>query len=638
VTSSKKTQTIMTEALNDEAKNYKFLDHPFHEYIQKSFDLVFDRFKLSPSKISKISITLAKNKTTDEADSDLSEGDLFAEEGLSMSNNKELDLDQDMELSLSTDDISSDEQAGESLSLGDDLKLDGGDDLSLDAGNDLNLSSDDLTLDDDKSLSESAGDELSLDDDLSEDVMAKLAEIDSIMHQDATNAGLKISANDLSSNEAQPKEEFGLDLSQDQDASLMDLNLDDSQSEEEGERNDEEEVSTSDDSSGFLMMNMASSDDESGQESDNVEEDNAEEIEEDEVAQVGSDDGFTLLEKEVTSFKLGDIAFDDEEEISGLNFSTEDDERTRIHAPTKSQPQRDDNGQKADQDEATVVRRMPPAAPNLETKSKKQVVEEPRVELNLSSEDENNSEEESDSLHIITGSVPQQVVEQRPPILTQTSSHEREGYREVVGSFNQELERLQATLSHLRSDRESLIQKIASLEEDKMQMNRNLLGMRAELDEKKIEIQLMKKRMSEDTQDLKYQLELEQERRKLAEEKAKTFQNEALAMQQKVKLEIKKVSSKEKELEQKLELLKVDAETQIRHRDLKILEYKRKIDAMEFDIDTLTANEQRNMGDKSNLEDKLDKAIKTLRAAIGILESSDPKNTTLEKIKKSLDV
>lgn len=109
-------------------------------------------------------------------------------------------------------------------------------------------------------------------------------------------------------------------------------------------------------------------------------------------------------------------------------------------------------------------------------------------------------------------------------------------------------------------------------------------------------------------------------------------------MQQKVKLEIKKISSRERELEQKLELLKVDAETQIRHRDMKILELKRKIDTMEFDIDTLTANEQRNIGDKGELEDKLDKAIKTLRAAIGILETDDPKLATLEKLKKNLDV
>lgn len=218
------------------------------------------------------------------------------------------------------------------------------------------------------------------------------------------------------------------------------------------------------------------------------------------------------------------------------------------------------------------------------------------------------------------------------------SAEERSGFEEVKGHYNHELERLQATLNHLRSDRAELLKKIETLEEDKATQGRQTLGMRAELDEKKIEIQLMKRRLTEEGLDLKYQLELETERRKLAEERAKTYQAEVLAMQQKVKLEVKKVSSRERELEQRLELLKSDAETQIRHRDQKILELKRRIDAMEFDMEAMNAIEQKTVGDKTELEGKLDKAIKTLRTAIGILESDDPKLATLEKLKKNLEV
>ncbi len=59
---------------------------------------------------------------------------------------------------------------------------------------------------------------------------------------------------------------------------------------------------------------------------------------------------------------------------------------------------------------------------------------------------------------------------------------------------------------------------------------------------------------------------------------------------------------------------------------------------MEFDLDAMNANEQKSAGDKQELEGKLDKAIKTLRMAIGILETDDPKLATLEKLKKNLDV
>lgn len=221
---------------------------------------------------------------------------------------------------------------------------------------------------------------------------------------------------------------------------------------------------------------------------------------------------------------------------------------------------------------------------------------------------------------------------------TRSSAEERSGFEEVKGHYNHELERLQATLNHLRADRSELLKKIEALEEDKISHSRLSLGMRAELDEKKIEIQLMKRRLTEEGMDLKYQVELETERRKLAEERAKTYQAEVQAMQQKVKLEVKKVSSRERELEQRLELLKSDAETQIRHRDQKILELKRRLDAMEFDMDAMNAIEQKTVGDKHELEGKLDKAIKTLRTAIGILETDDPKLATLEKLKKNLEV
>ena len=211
-------------------------------------------------------------------------------------------------------------------------------------------------------------------------------------------------------------------------------------------------------------------------------------------------------------------------------------------------------------------------------------------------------------------------------------------YREVVGHYNAELERLQATLNHLRADRESLLKKIDEFEEEKIHHQRLVLGMRAELDEKKIETQLMKKRMGEETQDLKYALQLEQERRQIAEEKVKAVQAEMATVQQKIRMEVRKVSAHERDLQQQLELLRSDAETQIRNRDLKILELKRRLDAMEFDVENMSALEKKTQENKQELEVKLDKAIRTLRAAIGILEVDDPKVTSLEKLKKNLDV
>jgi len=122
------------------------------------------------------------------------------------------------------------------------------------------------------------------------------------------------------------------------------------------------------------------------------------------------------------------------------------------------------------------------------------------------------------------------------------------------------------------------------------------------------------------------------------EEKNKILLQELDKSAQKNKIDVKKVQIRERELEQKLELLKSDAETQIRHRDLKILELKRKIDAMEFDMESISQQEKRSVESRFELEDKLEKAIKTLRSAINVLEDETDRTNALNALKKNIDM
>jgi hypothetical protein len=210
--------------------------------------------------------------------------------------------------------------------------------------------------------------------------------------------------------------------------------------------------------------------------------------------------------------------------------------------------------------------------------------------------------------------------------------------REISGAYSAELERMQATLSNLRADREELLSKIQTMEEDKLLHNRQTLSMRAELDEKKIELSIVRKKLNEDISELKDRLRLEEERRLILEEKNRILREEVDKATQKNRIDVKKVQMHERELEQRLELLKADAETQIRNRDLKILELKRKIDAMEFDMESIQTQEKRTVESRFELEDKLEKAIKTLRGAISVLEDETDKGTSLEALKKNIDM
>lgn len=213
-----------------------------------------------------------------------------------------------------------------------------------------------------------------------------------------------------------------------------------------------------------------------------------------------------------------------------------------------------------------------------------------------------------------------------------------EELREISGAYSAELERMQATLSNLRADREELLAKIQTLEEEKLLQNRQVLSIRAELDEKKIELSIVRKKLNEDISELKDRLRLEEERRLILEEKNRVQKDELEKSAQKNKFDVKKVQLRERELEQRLELLKADAETQIRNRDLKILELKRKIDGMEFDMESMQSQEKRTVESRFELEDKLEKAIKTLRNAISVLEDEPDKGAALDALKKNIDM
>jgi hypothetical protein len=210
--------------------------------------------------------------------------------------------------------------------------------------------------------------------------------------------------------------------------------------------------------------------------------------------------------------------------------------------------------------------------------------------------------------------------------------------REISGAYSGEMERMQATISNLRADRDELLSKIQKLEEEKVLQARNNLTLRAELDEKKIELTIIRKKLNEEINELKDRARLWDERRLILEEKNKILKQEVDKASQKNKMDMKKIQLRERELEQKLELLKSDAETQIRSRDLKILELKRKIDSMEFDMESISMQEKRSVESRFELEDKLDKAIKTLRSAINVLEDEDNKGSALEALKKNIDM
>lgn len=196
-----------------------------------------------------------------------------------------------------------------------------------------------------------------------------------------------------------------------------------------------------------------------------------------------------------------------------------------------------------------------------------------------------------------------------------------EGEKNLIsGHHENELLRLQTIIRQLREEREELLENIHVMESDKKVLERENLGLRAEVDELKIELGIIRKRHREELEELKYRNRISEEKKLLAQEKSKKLDRELSRLQQRIHIDLNKVRQREKELESKLELAKIDSDSQVKARDQKIIELKRKIDQLEFNMENVAMKEQQSRTEKIRTEERLNRIMKTLRGSIELLE------------------
>ena len=58
---------------------------------------------------------------------------------------------------------------------------------------------------------------------------------------------------------------------------------------------------------------------------------------------------------------------------------------------------------------------------------------------------------------------------------------------------------------------------------------------------------------------------------------------------------------------------------------------------MEFDIESISSQEKRSIESRYELEDRLERAIKTLKSAITLLEEDEKHGDVLNVLKKNID-
>ncbi len=200
----------------------------------------------------------------------------------------------------------------------------------------------------------------------------------------------------------------------------------------------------------------------------------------------------------------------------------------------------------------------------------------------------------------------------------------------------EELSRLAETIQNLREDRDALLERLNKYDNQEDYSKQESLGVKSELDEKKIELKILKRKYEEQIDEFQYKLKLSDQKKEMAIEKQKQLLEDVEKLNQKVRLDIKRIQSRERELENQLELIKADADIQLKNRDRMILELKRRIDSLEFEMETITLQEQKHINARVDLEGKLGSVMSTLRSALTLLDEVDAPE--IEEFKKNLDI
>ncbi len=177
-----------------------------------------------------------------------------------------------------------------------------------------------------------------------------------------------------------------------------------------------------------------------------------------------------------------------------------------------------------------------------------------------------------------------------------------------LGYAKQEIEKLEDTIKRKTYENEDLYHQLTSLKEKVQQQEQ--------------EISHLSRRNDDQLDEVHKTLKIKNDRVRFLEERLASAQDQYEKLKDRVRLDIRKIRVRERELESKLEILKRDSETLISARESKILELKRKIDLLEFNFDVLIDKNEQERNNTHEAQAKLEKLNLILKQALGSFDQA----------------
>lgn len=281
----------------------------------------------------------------------------------------------------------------------------------------------------------------------------------------------------------------------------------------------------------------------------------------------------------------------------------------------------------SEQDQSTRVVKLPQQEAQLAHENATETLVEIDEEISTSSKDRTDPELEGAlQFEEEQESKDQQESEAELPEIPTPRSNPVHSVEEIKNPYvdyqydQNELLRAQATIRQVRQERERLLKEIEMLKEEGRKKDGLHLGIMAQLDEAQIELSILKRKDKEGLRNSERKLILVEEKLVQAQAKIKNYEHELKNLGYKARIDVNQIKERERELEGQLELMSMDAQAQIKSRDQKILELKRKIDALEFNMENACIGEKQAREEKEKIEERLNKVMDSLRKSIEFVE------------------
>lgn len=132
---------------------------------------------------------------------------------------------------------------------------------------------------------------------------------------------------------------------------------------------------------------------------------------------------------------------------------------------------------------------------------------------------------------------------------------------------------------------------------------------------------LLLEKFEREVNELSFHLKAKTDQVKVLEKQLESSSEQMAHLRDRVRLDIRKIGVRERELENKLEITKKDTEALLGARENRIIELKRKLDLMDFNMDLLQDQYSKEKGITSELRERLEKIGQAIKVVSGILET-----------------